>query len=80
MKNLKLSYALFGVFLLIIIVTITCGDKTSSKGESHIEVLSFPNPEEVKEAFRETDRRIKPISKNIKQNLNLRYESLFLII
>jgi hypothetical protein len=57
MKNLNLSYVLFGVFVLMIVTVMTCG-KTETK-ESNIEVLSFPNPEEVKEEVKEKVEEVK---------------------
>lgn len=47
MKNLNLSYILFGVFVLTVVSVIIFGKKDS--GHTNMEVLSFPNPEEVKE-------------------------------
>ena len=47
MKNLNLSYVLFGVFLLTVVSVLFFGREDSK--QTNIEVLSFPNPEEVKE-------------------------------
>ena len=51
MKNLNLSYILFGVFIITIVSVLIFGKKDS--GQTDIEVLSFPNPEEVKEEVKE---------------------------
>ena len=51
MKNLNLSYVLFGVFLLTVVSVLFFGREDSK--QTNIEVLSFPNPEEVKEEVKE---------------------------
>ena len=55
----KLSYIMFGVFLIVVVTVVTCG-KDSSKSQSfdikplpNTEVLSFPNPEEVKQEVKD---------------------------
>lgn len=71
MKNLNLSYVLFGVFVLMVVTIITCGDKTSSKSE--IEVLSFPNPEEVKE---EVEAKVEEAKKEITTTIEEKVEEI----
>ena len=53
-SNSKLSYILVGAVIIGIIIIMTCGE--TNKTEVHImpeEVLSFPNPEEVKQEVKE---------------------------
>lgn len=52
MKNPKLSYIMFGVVIIGIVTIMTCGKTNKTDAPIHViheEVLSFPNPEEVKE-------------------------------
>ena len=56
MKNLNLSYIIFGVLALTIIIMVTC---RGNEPEEKVEVLSFPNPEEVKEEVKEKVEEIK---------------------
>lgn len=53
MKNLNLSYILFGVFIIIIVTVMTCGKRHTEVHVMPEEVLSFPNPEEVKQEVKE---------------------------
>ena len=62
MKNLNLSYVLFAVFIVTVITVMTCGKE--ERVEVHVmpeEVLSFPNPEEVKEEVEAKVEEVKEV-------------------
>ena len=62
MKNLNLSYVLFAVFIVTVITVVTCGKK--ERIEVHVmpeEVLSFPNPEEVKQEVEAKVEEVKEV-------------------
>ena len=63
MKNLNLSYILFGVFIIKVITRIKCGKPHTEVHVMPEEVLSFPNPEEVKE---EVETKIEEVKEDIK--------------
>ena len=78
MKNLNLSYILFGVFIITIVSVLIFGKKDN--GQTDIEVLSFPNPEEVKEEVKakveEVEQIIEEKAEEIKEEVEQLKEML----
>ena len=62
MKNKKLSMILFGVFVLLVIGAIFWGRQHNHTAD--VEVLSFPNPEQVKE---EVEAKVEEVKEAVEE-------------